>query len=261
VDLLHRLVVGGWRRARLPPRSLRDVGPGDFEAIGREFLGHFVGLGALRPDEGVLEIGCGSGRMALPLTGFLAGDGRYVGMDVVAPAIRWCQRHITPRHPNFTFLHADLFNQRYNAGGAIQTRDYVFPFLDRSFDFVFLSSVFTHMFPEDARHYLHEIERLLQPSGRLFCTWFLLNDAQAALAERGRNLIDFRFDRGRYRVRDESLPESAVAVEERLVREMFAEAGLGIREPIRYGSWTGRADGLSLQDFVLADPMSGPARP
>src|SRR5262249_38985285 len=170
---------------------------GDFEAIGREFLGHFVGLGALRPAEGVLEIGCGPGRMALPLTGYLAADGRYVGVDVVARAIRWCQLHITPRHPNFTFLHADLFNRRYNPRGAIQARDYVFPFLDGSFDFVFLTSVFTHMDPEDARHYLHEIARLLQPTGRLFCTWFLLNDAQAALAERGRNLIDFRFDRGR----------------------------------------------------------------
>ena len=254
VDLAQGFVVGP-RHSGLPPRSLRDVGPGDFEAIGREFLGHFVALAALQPTDRVLDIGCGPGRMALPLTGYLAADGRYVGMDVVARAIRWCQRCISRPYPNFTFLHADVFNQRYNPGGTVQARDYVFPFADRSFDFVFLTSVFTHMYPEDSRHYLHEIARLLRPAGRVFCTWFLLNTAQADLAAHGRNLIDFRFDGGGYRIRDESLPESAVAVEERSVRAMFAEAGLAIREPIRFGRWTGQPAGLSFQDIVLADPV------
>jgi SAM-dependent methyltransferase len=253
-DLVRRLVVGGGRFARLPPRSLRDVGPGDFEAIGQEFLGYFVRLGALQPSEHVLEIGCGSGRMALPLTGYLAPDGRYVGLDVVARAVRWCQRRISRPHPNFTFLHVDVFNQRYNPSGAIQARDYVIPLADRSFDFVFLTSVFTHMYPADTRHYLREIARLLRPTGRLFSTWFLLNPVQAALAAQGRNLIQFPFARGEYRVRDESVPESAVAVEEAVARAMCAEAGLAVREPIRFGRWTGREDGLSIQDIVLADP-------
>jgi len=39
------------------------------------------------------------------------------------------------------------------------------------------------------------------------------------------------------------------------VRAMFAEAGLAIREPIRFGRWTGRPAGLSFQDIVLADPV------
>jgi len=254
-DLVRRLVVGGRRQARLPPRSLRDVGPGDFEATGREFLGYFVRLGGLQPWEHVFEIGCGCGRMALPLTDYLAPDGRYVGLDVAARAVRWCQRRITRRHPEFTFLHVDVFNQRYNPSGTIQARDYVFPFADRSFDFVFLTSVFTHMFPADTQHYLHETARLLRPTGRLFCTWFLLNPAQAVLAEQGRNVIDFRFARGSHRIRDESVPESAVAVEERVAREMYSEAGLAIRE-IRFGGWSGREDGLSLQDIVLADPIT-----
>jgi SAM-dependent methyltransferase len=260
-DLVRRLVVGGRRQARLPPRSLRDVGPGDFEAIGREFLGYFVRLGGLQPGEHVLEIGCGSGRMALPLADYLAPEGRYVGLEIVARAVRWCQRRITRRHPNFTFLHVDVFNQRYNPSGTIRARDHVFPLADRSFDFVFLTSVFTHMYPDDTRHYLREIARLLRPTGRLFSTWFLLNPAQAALAGEGRNLIDFRFAGSGYRTRDASVPESAVAVEETLVRAMHAEAGLAIREPIRFGGWTGRGDGLSLQDIVLADPIpAGPPR-
>jgi hypothetical protein len=43
-----------------------------------------------------------------------------------------------------------------------------------------------------------------------------------------------------------------VAVEERSVRAMLAEAGLTIREPIRFGRWTGLPVGLSFQDIVLA---------
>jgi SAM-dependent methyltransferase len=259
-DVVQGVLVGGARPVGLPPRSLLDIGPGDFHAIGREFLGHFVRLGTLRPAERVLEIGCGPGRMALPLTGYLAAEGRYVGVDVSARAIRWCRRHISRRHPNFTFLHVDVHNQRYNPGGTIQAQDLRLPVLDRSFDFVLLTSLFTHMYPEDARHYLHEIARLLQPTGRLFCTWFLLNRAQAALAEQRRNLVDFCFDRGGYRIRDQSLPESAVAVEEQLVRAMLAEAGLAIREPIRFGSWTGREDGLSFQDILLAGPIPVPSQ-
>ena len=53
------------------PRGLSFVGCGDFEQIGREYLGHFKELGGLRPDSRVLDIGCGIGRMAIPLMDYL----------------------------------------------------------------------------------------------------------------------------------------------------------------------------------------------
>jgi SAM-dependent methyltransferase len=221
LDLAQRFVVAGPHHASLPPRSLRDVGPGDLQAIGREFLGHFVALAALPPADCGLDIGCGPGRMALRLTRYLTADGRYAGVDVVAPAIPWCQRRISRRYSNFTFLHADVFNQRYNRGRRIQVRDHVFA-------------------------------RLLRPVGRVFSTWFLLNAVRADLVAHGWNLVDFRFDGGGYRIRDESLHENAVAIEERSARAMLAEAGLTIREPIRFGRWTGRPVGLSFENIVLA---------
>lgn len=46
-DLSDRL-WNHWREDR-PPRGITFVGDGDFDAIGREFLGHFVDLGGLRP--------------------------------------------------------------------------------------------------------------------------------------------------------------------------------------------------------------------
>jgi SAM-dependent methyltransferase len=247
-DTLGRL----FRSPSLPPLALRDVGPGDFEATGREFLGHMISLGSLQPWEAVLEIGCGPGRMALPLTGYLSAGGRYVGVDVVAKAVDWCRRNVSHRYPNFSFLHADVLNQRYNPRGRIEACDYTFPFRDHVFDFVLLTSVFTHMYPADIRHYLYEIARMLRPTGRLLSTFFILNPVQSALAEVGRNDIDFRFDRGTYRTRNEAIPESAIAIEERTLRIMFHEAELAIQDPIRFGTWSGRPDGISYQDIVLS---------
>ena len=255
-DIVRESLSAG-KDAPLPPVWLRDVGPSDFEATGREFLHHFTEIGQLRPTESVLDVGCGPGRMALPLTRYLDQDGRYVGMDVVAPAIRWCLRNISSRHPNFRFHHADLENARYNPSGRLTASEYRFPIGDSSFDFVFLTSVFTHMRPDDIQHYLLEIARLLRPSSRALCTFFLLNPTQQALAAEGKSHIDFRWDYGSFRALDAAVPEAAVALSEDLVRTMLTTAGLVLSEPVRYGTWSGREDGLSFQDIVVARPFEG----
>jgi hypothetical protein len=38
------------------------------------------------------------------------------------------------------------------------------------------------------------------------------------------------------------------------VSDLYARAHLEIVEPIRYGRWSGSADGLSYQDVVVARP-------
>jgi SAM-dependent methyltransferase len=251
IDLASRTVRG---ELHLPPWWLRDVGGTDFEATGEEFLQYFIQLVNLQPGEQILEIGCGSGRMALPLTRYLNRGGSYFGMDVTREAILWCQRHITRRHPNFQFMHADLYNKRYNPTGRQSAREYTFPFEDKGFDFIFLTSVFTHMLPEDVKNYLGEIGRLLRTEGRSLITFFLLNETQQSLASQGRNDIDFRYGSGPFRVRSEVVPESAVAYDEGFLRQLVAECGLEILEQVHYGTWSGREDGLSYQDLLLVRP-------
>ena len=235
----------------LPPLWLRDVGPDDFEKAGKEFLDLFIRLGNLQSDERVLDIGCGCGRVALPLTEHLSQTGTYVGMDVTAKPVMWCQKNITPQYPNFQFYHMDLYNKRYNPNGRSLAKDYTFPFDNESFDFIFLTSVFTHLLPADTENYLNQISRLLSQNGRAFITFFLLNDIQQTLASQRKNSIKFIFGSGPYRMRDESIPESAVAYDEVYLRKLLTQCGLEILGPIHYGTWSGRTDGLSYQDILM----------
>jgi SAM-dependent methyltransferase len=232
-----------------PPRRLGFVGSGDFRAAGKEFRELFVDLGGLRPDQDVLDVGSGVGRAAVGLTGWL--QGRYEGIDVVRRGIEWCQQAVTPRYPNFRFQVADLYNRHYNPEGRVPASEYRFPFEDQSFDFVVLTSVFTHLLPDDRNNYISEIARVLRPAGRAFGTFFLLDHEAMRRVDDGREAVGFRFPRPGYRTNNERIPEAAVAYEEADVREEFERNELGITL-IRYGAWSGRDDGVGWQDIVVA---------
>ncbi len=125
------------------------------------------------PDASILDVGCGWGRIARHFVGHVREPGRYVGMDIVEAFVDWCEENISPVDPAFSFLHQDVYNGLYNPDGKHKASEYRFPFEDESFDVVFLTSVFTHMLPEDVENYLREIRRLLKPDGRCFSTWLL----------------------------------------------------------------------------------------
>jgi SAM-dependent methyltransferase len=257
VDTGRRVL--GIRDDLLPPTRYVCVGDGDFRAVGYEFLRYFVEFGRLRPHEAVLDIGCGIGRMAIPLTQFLRG-GRYDGIDVVPRSIEWCQRHITPRWPNFRFQLADVHNEFYNPRGRHRAAEYAFPFPDSSFDFVLLTSVFTHLLDRDTEHYVREIGRLLRPRGRVLCTWFLLNDESRrlmALHPAAPQIVHPVSGSDRCLTQRPESPEAMIGHDERQVRSMFQAAGLQIEEPVHYGAWCARADYTSYQDIVVATRASG----
>ncbi len=166
--------ITGLRDPFIPPNWLHSVGDLGFKEVGEEFFKYFVNLGGLRPHQRVLDVGSGTGRMALPLTKYLK-DGSYEGLDIVAPSVEWCQKTYTSRYPNFRFHFSDIYNKEYNPDGKFKASEYRFPFESASFDFVFLTSVFTHMLPQDMENYLSEIARVLKSDGRVFITYFLLN--------------------------------------------------------------------------------------
>lgn len=239
----------------IPPRSIHYVGGGDFREIGRRFLSHFIELAHLQPHESVLDIGCGSGRMAVPLLDHLDEGGRYLGFDVSGDAVRWCREHLSPRNSRFQFLAADVLNPEYNPRGRVRAEEYTFPCDTGTVDFAFATSVFTHMPSEEVKRYLDELRRVLRLDGRALLTFFLI-DSDASERMR-RKECALRFERvagAGYWTIDPRAPERAIAYEENDLREMLTDAGLAIAEPIRRGSWSGRRDALEFQDVVLVTP-------
>lgn len=246
----------------VPPLELVNVGDGEYNAVGDLFLPLFVELSGLRPSHRVLDVGCGIGRMARPLTAYLDSNGLYEGFDIVAPSIEWCRANITPRHPQFRFEWANVFNSVYNPGGSIAPSEYRFPYDNHYFDFVLLTSVFTHMLPIDMEHYFAEIARVLKPTGSSFITYFLLNSESERLIAEGKSTLDLKYDFGVYRTTTESNPEHAVAYDEPAVLALYEDYEFEFTPRVHYGSWCGRNDFVSYQDIISARPESGrKARP
>ena len=234
-----------------PPRSLISVGDGNFSQIGQEYLGYFIGIGGLQPNERILEIGCGIGRMAIPLTTYLNENGSYDGFDIARDEIEWCKKNITPQFANFNFQRIDVRNDQTNPKGKFQASSYQFPLAAEQYDFVFLTSVFTHMLIEDIENYLKEISRVLKTGGRSLASYFLLNsETQALLKVKGSR---FKHPYGPSLVIDPKMPEASIGHEEKTIRSLYQKFNLHILEPSHYGSWSGRAEFLSSQDIIVAE--------
>lgn len=244
------------RRRHWPPYSLRSFvgGAHGFDQAGTWFLDEFRKLGLFSRGIQILDIGCGCGRLAYALAMDAALRElqiNYTGMDVDRAGVHWCQWHISPKNPRFTFYHADCYNRSYNPHGAIAAANYHFPHADASFELILLTSVCTHLLEQELRNYIKEIARLLAPGGVAYATFFLYERSEEVTAGIARHGIAFPFVQGDCAVNREDYPTNAVAYNEAFVRELVQQTGLRIVEPARYG----------VQDVLLltrpADALSG----
>ena len=138
--------------------------------------------------DSVFDFGCGCGRLARQLIQQQPRPSRYLGIDLHAGMIAWCDRHLSPLAPNFEFRHHDVYNYHFNPGSD-KPRVLAFPTED-TFSLVEAWSVFTHLTEDQTVQYLAEVKRILAPSGEFHSTWFLfdksdgfpmMTDAQNAL--------------------------------------------------------------------------------
>lgn len=217
----------------------------DFVTVGENTVAWMISEG-LESTDAVLEVGCGIGRMAIPLIRHLSEEGSYVGLEIDQAKVRYCAETVGAVAPRFNFHHADVFSRYYNPRGTGGGRDYIFPFDDGRFDFVFLTSVFTHMLPEDMEKYVGEISRVMASDATLITSYWLSKTRVGPPCQPYSEFSDV------YNI-DE--PEHGVVFREAYVKDVVERSGLRILRLWR-GSRFGQDDPdhnpNSLQDIIIA---------
>jgi SAM-dependent methyltransferase len=245
-----------WARGRrhLPPLWLRrHVGPvGEFERAARAMGELIAALGLVRPGDRVVDLGCGCGAMVPELARQLGPAGRYLGIDVHAPSIRWCRR----RHRGDARLRFELAPVRSPYGGwrGPEVATYRLPVTAGGADFVLAKSLFTHLLEEEARAYLCEVRRVLAPGRRALVTAFLFDGAGAAPPPAFPHPAAAAAVRFRRALR----PHAAVAYEAHRCAEMVAAAGLAVERRLD-GFFPGTVRVPRGQDVLVLAPTEAPA--
>jgi SAM-dependent methyltransferase len=129
------------------PDALQTAVGGEFDAIGhleRQLLIQY-GLGK---GDYLIDVGCGSGRLAKPLSTYLIGN--YLGIDVVPELVEHARTLVA--RPHWRFETTDGFG---------------IPERDARADMVCFFSVFTHLLHEHSYTYLTEARRVLKPGRRI----------------------------------------------------------------------------------------------
>lgn len=231
-----------------PWSMMHDVGDGDFYGVGRAICDQLISEVGLKPDDHVLDIGCGTGRVAFALADYLSAQGGYTGFDVSAPGLAWMIRHMPPAAAPFRIVRADIFNTEYRQNAARPASAYRFPVRDGDVDVAFATSVFTHLLPADAEQYLKEIGRSLKPGGRALITVFLMSAPRRARMDKA--FVPFHVFGPDAFVGSPKVPEAMMAFDDDTFMRWIGEAGLALAEPVKRGYWCGEG-GAEFQDRLI----------
>lgn len=225
----------------VPLVCMTGGGPETFDSISAAHVSELVKYLGLHSQSRVLEIGCGIGRDAIPLTQVIT-EGRYDGIDIIGESIGWLSANVTPDHPHFRFHHFDIADQLHNPTGTEDQKNHPIPLADDSVDSIFLWSVFTHMLADNVAFYLSEFRRVLRPGGQVYATCFAYDDAVLERA-RATNLTPYnlRFEHpwgDRCVIDNPDYPLGSVAYTQCRLAELVTASGL-VLDRIALGSWSG----------------------
>lgn len=208
----------------------------------------------------ILDVGCGTGLLAIASEPFLYPKGHYTGIDVMKEDIEFCRVHY-PR-PTFEFIHFDVGNPAYTSG-QVKTQT-PWPLDDNRFDMVTALSVWTHLNETDATFYFEETARVLKPGGKAIITFFLLDDSyQKSLGMRSekqgrfhtRSQMKWIFEKSCYgsdawlHPKCVEVPESAIGVTEEGLKRLLSKSGLKLIETFE-GNWKEKP-GVYFQDVLV----------
>ncbi|AKK72355.1 hypothetical protein OK18_06645 [Chryseobacterium gallinarum] len=239
IDLYEGLT--GKRAENEPKKGDIYVGSSDFIPHGIRQMNVLKKYIALKNSDHVLDIGCGIGRTAVALSGFI-DKGTYDGFDAVEKGIIWCNKHIHSKYPHFNFKFTPIYNDLYNTYSQ-KAEDFTFPYENGRFDKAFLFSVFTHMQIPEIRRYLQEISRVLKKDGQCLATFFLYDDSGN---ESG--TMDFPYQYDGYRLMDDKVTAANIAVSIPLLNQMAYDAGLKVTT-IKEGFWRNDVEKEGADEF------------
>ena len=126
----------------------------------------------LTPNSRFLDVGCGTGQMAMALEDYLTDRGAYYGTDIGREAIDYCRTHF--RRPNFQF----------ETGGLTRLP---LPTSAGPFDMAIFFSVFTHTYTDETALLLAETSRLLGPKGIILADVITSECVARGAGHRGQN--------------------------------------------------------------------------
>lgn len=143
-----------------------------FRGMGRALRRRTLAIARLRPGEQILDVGCGTGTLALNALRQVGATGRVVGIDPGAEQIARARAKAARRHASQGAIEFQV--------GVIER----LPFPDQTFD-VALSTLMMHHLPAPLkRQGLVEIARALKPGGRLVIADFTRRQGRQGLARR-----------------------------------------------------------------------------
>lgn len=221
-----------------------------FNKIGGTFIRLLIEHARLNKKRKILDLGCGTGRLANQFHKFLEG-GTYEGLDNNQHFIDYCRETYTGK--KFNFIHCDVRHDEYNPDGQIDPIEFTFPYADRTFDLVCAVALFNHFETSWIFRYLSEISRVLNPNGIFFGTFLILNQMSMTHIE-GRDKHPFKFDLRTPDSWHEYTERTLfnVAIPEAGLRRHFMKCRLMIREPIRYGEWCSSPVAITGHDVIVA---------
>jgi ubiquinone/menaquinone biosynthesis C-methylase UbiE len=126
-------------------------------------------LARLQPGERALDVGCGTGTLALEAARRIGSTGRVCGIDPGSQQIARARAKAARRHAPVEFQ-----------VGVIER----LPFADQSFDVVFSTLMMHHLPAPLKRQGLAEIARVLKPGGRLVIADFIRKQQRHGRAAR-----------------------------------------------------------------------------
>jgi SAM-dependent methyltransferase len=208
----------------------------------------------------ILDVGCGTGLLAIASEPFLGNNGRYIGIDVMKKDIDFCCGHYPSS--NFEFIHFEVANAAY-APDQKETKA-KWPFESEIFDLTTALSVWTHLNEKDASFYFKEISRVLKPNGKAIVTFFLLDEIyRNSLAIRSNQKGRFHMTLQDQWIFDQSsygstmwfhpkwvhTPETAIGVNEAGLDRLISSSGMKLIEHYQ-GNWK-EVPGVFFQDVLV----------